>query len=194
METDHIKDSKGNLVSLKNSLNCQSEGIIYVIRCKKCNMMYVGKTQCTLNHRITQHRSNIKTGKDHPVPNHFNTTCPGMDNFSVVPLEAVPRTEFDTFMGMYSMKELTAILECEQYWTKKLKTLMPLGMNLRKELPPPITFIIKYSDQAGKISKLIKEFYDQLKSDLAGYFMKYKLVTGFKRNKNLKDYLVHAKL
>ena len=56
-------------------------------------------------------------------------------------------------------------------------------MNLRKELPPPITFIIKYRDQAGKISKLIKEFYDQPKLDLAGYFMKYTLVTGFKRNK-----------
>ena len=63
------------------------------------------------------------------------------------------------------------------------------------DMTPTITFVIQYSDQAGKISKLVKNFYEDIRSKyFCGYFTKYNLVTAFKRNKNKKDYLVHAKL
>ena len=76
----------------------------------------------------------------------------------------------------------------------KLKTLVPQVLNMRRDLPPPIIpFVKQYSDQAGKISKLVKDFYGDTKY-LCGYFIRYNLVIAFKRNKNPKDYLVHAKL
>ena len=77
----------------------------------------------------------------------------------------------------------------------KFKTLMPKGLNIRRDLPPPILFVIQYSDQAGRISKLVKNVYEDIRSKyFCGYFSTYNLVTAFKRNKNLKHYLVHAKL
>ena len=195
IETDHMISSKGQIIPLKHSLNCHSKGIIYCIKCRKCGIMYVGQTRLHLNTRLTEHRSTIKTGKSKPVAVHFNETCPGVENLSVIPVEQVPREDLDELMGLYSIKDILQLYIREQHWMAKLKTLMPQGLNKRRDLPPPIPFVIQYNDQSGKISKLVKNFYEDIRSKyFCGYFTKYNLVTAFKRNKNLKDYLVHAKL
>ena len=60
----------------------------------------------------------------------------------------------------------------------KLNTVMPQGLNMRRDLPPPIPLVIQYSDQAGKISKLVKDFYGDIRAKYrCGYFIKYNLVT-----------------
>ena len=195
-ETDHIIDSKGNIVPLRYSLDCRSKEVVYVIRCKNCNKMYVGETSCELHHRITQHRSDIKTKKTRPVPLHFNTICPGIDNFSVVPVEKVPLQgdQDQEFPGMLSNKQIISLIIREQYWIAKLKTQMPHGINFRHELPPPIPFVIKYCDQANKISTIVKSFFSELREEFMGDFRLYNLVIAYSRNKNLKDHLIHAKL
>ena len=116
-------------------------------------------------------------------------------NFSVIPVEQVKLEDFDEFMGLYSVKDLLHLSIHEQHWMAKLKTLMPQGLNSRKDFPPPLPFVIQYSDQASKFAKLVKQFYEDIRGKyIGGSFVKYNLVTAFKRNKNLKDYLVHAKL
>ena len=62
---------------------------------------------------------------------------------------------------------------------------------MRRDLPPPIPFVIQYSDQAGKIYKLVKDFYGDIRAKylFCGYFIKYNLVTALKRNKIWKTTL-----
>ena len=113
--------------------------------------MYVGQTRLELNTRLTEHRSTIKTGKSKPVAVHFNETCPGVENLSVIPVEQVPREDFDELMGLYSIKDILQLYIREQHWMAKPKTLTPQGLNKRRDLPPPIPFVIQYNDQSGKI-------------------------------------------
>ena len=82
----------------------------------------------------------------------------------------------------------------EQYWIKKLNTLTPHGLNIRVELPPPLPFGIKYSDQASKFNKVVKAHYKKIQERLYNSFQKLQFVTAYKRNKNLKDMLVTSKL
>ena len=43
-ETNSILSTQNTLVPLKENLNCQSEGVVYVIKCSNCKAMYVGET------------------------------------------------------------------------------------------------------------------------------------------------------
>jgi hypothetical protein len=193
-ETDHVVSNKGSVIPLEHNLNCQSKQLVYVIKCKKCGLMYVGQTGQELHKRLIEHRSSINTGKPKPVAKHFNEACPGISNLSIIPVEEVPRRDLNEFMGLTSGRDIMRLDICEQKWMAKLKTLWPHGLNLRQELPPPIPFVIKFSDQAAQISKLVKEFYTETRSIWMSNFKRFGLVTAFKRNKNLKDLLVHAKL
>ena len=199
-ETDHLVSNKGSIIPLEHSLNCHSKRVVYVIKCKNCGLMYVGQTRQQLHKRLIEHRSSINTGKSKPVAKHFNETCPGIENLSIIPVEEVPLLDPERFLGLSSGLGLESDSDimrldiCEQKWMSKLKTLMPSGINLRQELPPPIPFVIQFSDQAAQISKLVKEFYNDRRAIFASFFSKFGLVIAFKRNKNLKDLVVHAKL
>jgi hypothetical protein len=199
IETTHLLDHKGRYIPLRHSLNCQSEHIIYVIQCKKCKIQYVGETTLTLHTRMTQHRSDINTNRDNQIGTHFNQSCPGIDNFSVIPVEQVPK-EDHTSPNIDALERLANIYKNEvslhareQHWIHRLKTIMPFGLNKKNDLPPPIPFIFKYNDKAGKIVKIVDKKYMQLKQT-CGLFRKTPLVKAYKRNKNLKDHLVHTKL
>ena len=193
-ETDHVISNKDAIIPIKHSLNCHSKRVVYVIKCKNCDIMYVGQTRQELHERFTEHRSTINTGKAKPVAKHFTQTCPGIENLSIMPVEQVPIRDHNEFMGLTSGRDILSLNICEQKWMAKLKTLVPNGLNLRQELPPPIPFVIHYSDQAAQISKLVRDFYYDRRSKWCSPYGKYGLVTAFKRNKNLKDYLIHAKL
>ena len=81
-------------------------------------------------------------------------------------------------------------LEREQFWMAKLDTITPKGLNKKRELPPPIPFVIPLSDNAGKIIKVVREAYSKLKLDLPGAFFRKRFITAYQRNTNLKDMLV----
>ena len=65
--TNSILSTQNTLVPLKENLNCQSERIVYAIKCSNCKAMYVGETSRKLRERFTEHRSNINTKKSGPV-------------------------------------------------------------------------------------------------------------------------------
>ena len=132
--------------------------------------MYVGQTRQELHKRLIEHRSSINTGKPKPVAKHFNEACPGIENLSIIPVEEVPKLDLDEFMGLTSGKDLMRLDICEQKWMAKLKTLFPHGLNLRRDLPSPIPFMIQFNDQAAQISKLVKEFYTEGKQICASFF------------------------
>ena len=177
---------------LKESLNCQTAGLVYLIRCHNCQTMYVGETSRKLHQRITEHRSDIHTSKPTQIAKHFNEDCPSIDHLTVIPLEHVPRQDLDTFMGLVSLRDLLSLLRREQFWIDKLGTRVPSGLNKREELPPPIPFIQQFHDQAGNISQIIRQAYNQLQNTQFGTYRKFQLVLGYRRNTNLKDMLISA--
>ena len=170
-ETHTLKSSLNKPVYLKETLNCQTMSLVYLIQCRNCGIMYVGETARKLHQRITEHRSDINTGKGTQVAMHFNNTCPGIDNLSVVPLEHVSRPRsIPNSLGLLPLSDMLPLLRREQYWINKLKTQTPSGLNKRNELPPPIPFILKYNDQAGKITQIIKQNYDELQKTAFGTY------------------------
>ena len=140
--------------------------------------------------RFTGRRSNINTKNSGPVAKHFNEICPNMDFLTITPLEHVQRKIPDTFMGLQDRVDFIALLEREQYWIKKIKTIAP--RNKRRELPPTISFALQYSDQAADINKLVKTFYEKFRLQRFVTFLRYQFVSAYKRNKNLKDMLISA--
>ena len=95
-------------------------------------------------------------------------------------------------MGLISLRDLLTLLRREQFWINKLGTRVPSGLNKREELPPPIPFILQFNDQAGKISNVIKQAYEKLQNTQFDINLKFQLVLGYRRNKNLKDILISA--
>ena len=59
-------------------------------------------------------------------------------------------------MSLLDRVDIIALLQMEQYWIKKLKTIAPFGLKKRREIPPPIPFALQFSDQAADIKNLLK--------------------------------------
>jgi len=186
--TDRVTTRTNNTVFLKDSMNCQSTNVIYLIKCSNCHIMYVGESQRTLHLRFTEHRSKTNTKKDCPVANHFNNVCPNLSYLQITPLEIVPRTVLDTFMGLIDMKDLRLLWRREQFWINKLKTLEPFGLNKRREVRPPVIFSLKFCDQTGQIQNIVKKQWAGIKTE----FRKTECIIAHKKNKNLKDLLVSS--
>ena len=145
------------------------------------------------------------------MSNHFNNGHCNLDHLQVVPLEKLQRIENfrpkgkENYIGPltreeaitlsvdYSMTNNHHLLDREHHWITRLKTLTPNGLNLRTEVSSPIPLRITFSDSACIIAKMVKEVHLDLKSYHHG-FRRNTMVTAFKRNKNLKDYLVSASL
>ena len=66
-----------------------------------------------------------------------------------------------------------------------------MGINKRTELPPPTPFVIKFSDQSGKITQLAKTYF-KIKEGTPGPFFKARLLGATSRNKNLKNILIRT--
>ena len=84
-----IHDRHGNPVALKDNLNCQSEGVVYVIECKNCEIRYVGETCAKLKDRMNQHRSDINRKTDTTIATHFTRICPNINFLQVTPVEKI---------------------------------------------------------------------------------------------------------
>lgn len=59
-KTLNLKVENRNMTFIINrNMNCQSRNVIYIIRCKGCNDIYVGQTGDLLRNRLTVHRQQI---------------------------------------------------------------------------------------------------------------------------------------
>ena len=75
------------LYNLADNLNCNSANIIYVIRCSKCKIQYVGETRNPLRERMKAHRSCIKLNRDTPIGIHFNSIDHNITHLQIMPIE-----------------------------------------------------------------------------------------------------------
>lgn len=188
----YIKDSKDKTVEIKSKMNCQTPSVIYSIQCKSCKIRYVGQSSTSTHERLVQHRSDIKTKKATPVSEHFNNNiCGGLTSLTITPVEIVPRKSKDKLIPM---KELLFRMEREQSWINRLNTKAPHGLNKKNELPPPIPFIPKFSDQSGTLTQMVNSSFSKIKQNFPGPFFRARFLSANRRNKNLKDMLVRTTL
>ena len=72
--------SKHNLTefTITGKLTCQSDNIVYLIQCKRCDEQYVGETSRPLKTRLGNHVSNIRLYKDTAVAQQLKWACKWM--------------------------------------------------------------------------------------------------------------------
>ena len=119
MRTDKLQSSdKKKEFNIGCHIDCESENIIYAIFCTACDRtVYVGETNRRLKDRIIEHRSNIKTGKDLSVSNHFSLKGHNLRDVRVIGVEK-SRKKSDIYRK-----------EREKLWMKLLHTVKPDGLN-----------------------------------------------------------------
>jgi hypothetical protein len=72
--TGFIKSTtNGRQFKCLKKVTCTSNNLIYCITCQICLKQYVGQTMNKLLIRINQHKSMVRTLKDTPVANHFDS-------------------------------------------------------------------------------------------------------------------------
>ncbi|KAK3108513.1 hypothetical protein FSP39_009615 [Pinctada imbricata] len=122
MLTTSFFGTDGEEYKIKGNLNCKTQNLIYSLRCKKCDKtVYVGQTGRTLYERMMVTISNVRNKKCDLITEHFNKNGHTLRDFQIVGIEK-------TFGG-----EITRLIK-ESFWIKKLKTLLPEGLNRQIDL------------------------------------------------------------
>ncbi len=119
----------GRNISIRGTITCASTHVIYLIRCP-CGLAYVGKTSRQLRTRISEHRSNIRTGDMRsPIASHFRQVG---HNVSVLQYIGIEKVIKPSRGGDYEKK----LLQRECFWIYTLNTLSPSGLNEDFDIKP----------------------------------------------------------
>ena len=164
---------------IRENLNCNSPGVVYVISCLKCRIHYVGETGNPLRNRLNNHINDIHHDKDTAVARHFNSIPHSIsDHFRITPL----LTEKNASHRKHLESELI----------KRFDTEAPNGLNEkapnieRKDTVLPI--ILPYSLDSNSFSHQVKGIAERYK------VCDNKIITAHCRHKNLKEILAPSKL
>ena len=166
----------GKSFTIKHKLDCNSEGVVYVITCLKCELSYVGETGNKLRTRLNQHINDVEHHRDTAVANHFGS--PGhhiYSDFRITPI--------------FSEKNARHRKSMESKLIDLFNT-ATLGMNEKTDVicDTVTPIVIPFSTDSGtfchEAKKLVNK-YNVLNS---------KVITAYNRHRNLKDILAPSKL
>ena len=166
-------------ISVVGKFNCNSDNVIYVIKCLLCDIAYIGETKNPVRHRINQHLSSVNLNLDVPVAKHFNIEPHSItEHFRFVPICREPNDKYRKF------KEAKLI--------SKFNTSIPNGLNERtddiRRHNTIIPLVLPYSHNNAKFgSEVVKiaNRYDVTKN---------RIVTAFTKHKNLNVLLSNKRL
>ena len=109
-------------------LNCNSEKILYLLRCKICDgTPYVGKAKTKFRLRFNNYKSkhrSFRKGKQNVPQKHYHS--PYIQDYH----RGIDDLEVTLFEKCETHKQLK---EREKFWQHKLKTFYPLGLNEKEE-------------------------------------------------------------
>ena len=107
---------------LKEDVTCETEGVVYCLRCSNCNIVYVGETKRSLKRRISEHLYNTSQNKGSSLlVSHFQQ-CKG--SFKIAVLEQVPKKE-----SLSGQSDKGMLLAKENKWIRILNSAFPFGLN-----------------------------------------------------------------
>ena len=77
-------------LDITSHLTCQSENVIYVIVCTKCNVQYVGETDRSLKDRFNEHKGYVRTKKLNMTTGaHFNLPGHSVSDMLVMAIQKI---------------------------------------------------------------------------------------------------------
>ena len=116
--------NKRSYISRYN-VSCVSNNLVYCLYCKKCRKLYVGQTKRALRTRIGEHLTSIRKRKTlMVVGRHYNTSGhSGVRDIKVFVLDFIKTNP-------HSVASKRRRETCEQKWIFRLRSLVPLGLNL----------------------------------------------------------------
>ena len=118
---DHQREVKGprSTFTVHKSFNCQLCNVVYVIRCHKCGMLYIGETERSFETRLKEHLAGIRLGHTHlPVARHFSSPDHSLQDLRAQILWRVKGDIVDR-------------RHLEAWLISKLSTVSPLGLNIK---------------------------------------------------------------
>ena len=119
--TSFTSDQTGEMFNVRDSMNCKSDGVVYLLFCVKCKYnQYVGETKQTLTARVAGHRSDINTRSVRKCPHvvtHFNAPGHSLQDMRIFPIEQMRNSDSNS----RKMRE--------KFWMSKLRTVYPQGLN-----------------------------------------------------------------
>ena len=108
----------GKTYYIKDNFDCNTLAVVYIIKCLKCNIFYVGQTGNSIRTRIQAHLGDILHNRDTAVANHFNGSLHDInDQFRFCPLEKA--------------LELKYRLMREAHFMSFFDTIYPKGLNIK---------------------------------------------------------------
>ena len=114
---------KNTTQKIKHFGSCDSRNLIYAVRCKKCNELYVGHTGEKLQDRMSKHRYDCKRRPDNTeLSAHFHRK------------KHDPEKDMEIFILQTGLKTVEEREFYEDRWICLLQTLQPKGIN--KEVHP----------------------------------------------------------
>jgi peptide-methionine (R)-S-oxide reductase len=118
-QTEYVDNPKGTKYRLIK-FNCKARKAIYIIRCTKCQINYVGMTTQMVKQRISNHVSNIKNHKETSIAEHFNDSSHIMkEHFKIGILDC-------------NINDINSLRVREGFWIYELQT-VSRGINRREE-------------------------------------------------------------
>ena len=118
--------STGETRHIQSNLTCDTQNLIYMIQCNRCNLQYIGETKRRLKDRFNEHRRTIDNPNSKSKPTtaaqHFISSPNHTANdIQLIPIEKV----FSNRDSIRKAREAFLIL--------KGRTLVPDGLNIREE-------------------------------------------------------------
>ena len=108
-------------LKIKNTVNCKTRNVIYVIKCTRCQAQYVGMTSQTLHNRFSSHMREISSRRpaywvQTRLYRHFQQKHHTPSDVKVQPVECV--------------EDRGSLKKRESAWIKALRTIEPYGLNI----------------------------------------------------------------
>lgn len=113
-----VKNNTTNITyTIKQTLTANTENCIYVIKCKHCDIQYIGETGNKIKTRLSQHIYNIR--------NHRETDTHLVAHFIQHGLDALEISGLQTNNNWTPEDRRRT----EKHWIRKMNTLFPRGLN-----------------------------------------------------------------
>ena len=125
-KTGHITSfTTGSQHTCMSNISCRSSNVIYAITCSICGIQYVGQTSVRLKDRFVHHFRDIElSNPDKTVGRHFSQrNHRGSKDMTISVLEFIKAPP-------KSPKAVIIRNRIERFWTHRLRTLAPQGLNM----------------------------------------------------------------
>lgn len=129
-----LLDNNFNIdINVATHSSCDSTNCVYIIKCKKCKLFYIGQTKRSIKVRLSEHLSLIKSAIKLSGSENFNkkfVDCSHFQSRHIYSHFSLNHTLCDDFsFQVFASKIFTDRLRLENDLIKILKTQFPHGLN-----------------------------------------------------------------